>query len=396
VKYHQEMLVAALHFFETSTNTFQFECGMMTPTLFDVAAITGLRPTGATYDPAQSSDNIKLSYKSNAYSKFISEHQKTDGDVDEQEHVAFLVLWLSQFVFCTRSLQVAKKFIPMAVQIHECQSFGLGSLILGALYEAMRSACENIKKTSSGSTFLGYGPFWLLQLWLNATFTKELDLTLPEIDFEDTRGRHVEGTRLARMIPRVRGLDSEHLFIQYFEAFLNLKTFKSSFSPFAGREVGPHWFVHPIPPLPEHEEEISEIWLAYLNPTLISCRYGLTSTEFGLVGYFPNLVSRQFGLTQLLPKSFYLNEQEICLGYYGLTEPTFHSFLHQTGTRRCGITPFQYDNSYLCTREFAKWWELHYSIHIVDKQVLMDRIRDGFNPSAVAIIQSKLASKGTF
>ncbi|MCI89171.1 CAP-Gly domain-containing linker protein 1-like, partial [Trifolium medium] len=42
--------------------------------------------------------------------------------------------------------------------------------------------------------------------------------------------------------------------------------------------------------MPEKEEEITETWLAYLNPTLISCRYGTTAAEFGLVGYFPNLV----------------------------------------------------------------------------------------------------------
>jgi hypothetical protein len=44
-KYNAEMLIAALHFWENSTNTFHFKAGMMTPTLFDVAAITGLRPT---------------------------------------------------------------------------------------------------------------------------------------------------------------------------------------------------------------------------------------------------------------------------------------------------------------------------------------------------------------
>ncbi|MCI88915.1 hypothetical protein A2U01_0110203, partial [Trifolium medium] len=34
--------------------------------------------------------------------------------------------------------------------------------------------------------------------------------------------------------------------------------------------------------MPEKEEEVTEIWLAYLNLTLISCRYGTTSSEFGL------------------------------------------------------------------------------------------------------------------
>ncbi|MCI69350.1 hypothetical protein A2U01_0090612, partial [Trifolium medium] len=56
------------------------------------------------------------------------------------------------------------------------------------------------------------------------------------------------------MIPRMRGQDSEQLFLQYFDAFLNLKEFKSTFAPFIGREIGPHWFAHPFPPLPEKEE----------------------------------------------------------------------------------------------------------------------------------------------
>ncbi|MCI68943.1 hypothetical protein A2U01_0090204, partial [Trifolium medium] len=55
---------------------------------------------------------------------------------------------------------------------------------------------------------------------------------LPEACFEDTHGRQVEGTRLARMIPRMRGQDSEQLFMQYFKVFLDLKEFKSSFAPF--------------------------------------------------------------------------------------------------------------------------------------------------------------------
>ncbi|MCI75300.1 hypothetical protein A2U01_0096568, partial [Trifolium medium] len=64
----------------------------------------------------------------------------------------------------------------MAMQIHEGNQFGLGRLLLACLYESMKDACESMKKTGDGSTFLAYGPFWLLQLWLNATFTAEFDL----------------------------------------------------------------------------------------------------------------------------------------------------------------------------------------------------------------------------
>jgi hypothetical protein len=65
--YQQEMIIAAMHFFESSTNTFHFECGMMTPTLFDVSAITGLSPVGETYDPAKTNPSIEFDYKEKTF-----------------------------------------------------------------------------------------------------------------------------------------------------------------------------------------------------------------------------------------------------------------------------------------------------------------------------------------
>ncbi|CAJ2655416.1 unnamed protein product [Trifolium pratense] len=99
LKYQQEMIIAALHFFESSTNTFHFECGMMTPTLLDVAAITGLSPLGDTYDPCKASDTIKFDFRNKSYSKYIVENRKTSDEVSDEEHIAFLTLWLSQVSF---------------------------------------------------------------------------------------------------------------------------------------------------------------------------------------------------------------------------------------------------------------------------------------------------------
>jgi acetyl-CoA carboxylase carboxyltransferase component len=61
------MLIDALHFFESSINTFHFECGMMTPTLFDVAAITGLSPVGDAYDPAKTTQSIEFDDKEKTF-----------------------------------------------------------------------------------------------------------------------------------------------------------------------------------------------------------------------------------------------------------------------------------------------------------------------------------------
>jgi hypothetical protein len=139
------MLIAAMHFYEKSTNTFQFKCGMMTPIFLDVAAITDLRPNGETFDPTKTSKNIKLVYKENTFSKYIAENMGKEGEeVSDVEHVAFLTPWLSHFVFCSKSLQVAKMFIPMAIQIHEGRDFALGRLLLAVLYEVIGDACDDI------------------------------------------------------------------------------------------------------------------------------------------------------------------------------------------------------------------------------------------------------------
>ncbi|KAK2422725.1 hypothetical protein QL285_033236 [Trifolium repens] len=101
---------------------------------------------------------------------------KEGEEVSIEEHVAFLTLWLSHFVFCSKSLQVARMFIPMAQQINEGGLFSLGRLLLASLYEAMGNASDAIKAAKDGSKLSVVGPIWLLQLWLNATFETELGL----------------------------------------------------------------------------------------------------------------------------------------------------------------------------------------------------------------------------
>jgi hypothetical protein len=217
---------------------------------------------------------------------------------------------------------------------------------------------------------------------------------LPEIHFEESGKCQIEGTRLALIVPRPRGFSYNQSFIFYFKAFLNLQEFKPSFAPFLHRTVGPHWFVHPFPPLAECAEEITNVWKSYLTPTLLSCRFGTTSKDFGLVGYFPNLVSRQFGLTQILPKSIYSCEREICLGYYGMTEPHFRAFLKKFREDNYDLVPFKFEFSYATTKEFSQWWELQYCGHVVSELLLLESVNNGFEESILNKVKSKLNIRG--
>ncbi|KAH1231137.1 hypothetical protein GmHk_10G030438 [Glycine max] len=395
-EYRPEMLIAAMHFFESSTNTFQFKCGMMTPTLLDVAALTGLRPNGETYDPTNSSDNIKLVYKENTFSKYIAEHKgPVEEEVSDEEHVAFLTLWLSHYVFCTKSLQVAKRFIPMALQIYEGQNFGFGRLLLAVLYESLGEACDDLKKSKDGSSFLVSGPMWLLQLWLNATFEQEMGLIIPQDYAEEVANRSIEGQRALRLTPKTLDQNPQKLFLKYMRIFLSFDKFLPQHAPFISREVGPAWFTDYFPAVdPDNEEEVNEIWSFYLNPQILSCRTGVQSNYLGLVGYQPNLVSRQFGLSQIRPKSLFEDPRDVIRGA-NLSEKTFKKFLKISLDENYNLHPFEFNHSHFCTMGFVTWWEKYYSTRSVgDTTIMISRLESGFTQPTVENIRSNLQARG--
>jgi hypothetical protein len=335
---------------------------MLTPTLLDVAAITGLRPTGDHFDPTKTGDKIELTYRENTFSKYIAENMGKEGEeVSHEEHVAFLTLWLSHFVFCSKSLQVARMFIPMAQQIHEGRIFSLGRLLLATLYEAMGNASDAIKASKDGSTVGISGPMWLLQLWLNATFETELGLIVPSDYQKEVDEREIEGQRLVRLAPRSLDQDTRRLFMRHMKMFLTFDKFLPRHAPFVERKYGAAWFIEEFPAFnPDDEEEVNEVWRAYLEQTVLSCRIGDKSNQFGLVGYQPNCVARQFGMSQIRPKSFFETPDRMVLGT-GITEKIYKKYMRMIANYEYTFKPFEFKPSFYCTDGFSAWWNEYYS-----------------------------------
>lgn len=99
--YSSTLLVSSLYFWDNTQYTFHLPCGMVTPTLFDIVVITGIKPTRNTYDPdVESDDSIAFSTFRDAYSTHIAHYHDKDTDiVSDVEYIAFLTLWLSHCVF---------------------------------------------------------------------------------------------------------------------------------------------------------------------------------------------------------------------------------------------------------------------------------------------------------
>lgn len=162
------MLLPSLHFWEGSTNTFQLCRGMVMPILFYITAITGLRLTGEVFDPFfNSGDIIGFNSKRASFTNFIADHfDEATTEVSDEEHVAFLSLWLPHLIFCLSSLQVEKYYVTLTNQLHARRNVYLSQLILTSLYQASSLASSGMKTfkltNNPKGTLLWAGPFWLL------------------------------------------------------------------------------------------------------------------------------------------------------------------------------------------------------------------------------------------
>jgi hypothetical protein len=173
---------------------------MLTPTLLDVVGITGLKPTGQTFDPDNHHSEFSFDFVRPAYGNFIIDHHDTStAEVSDTEHIAFLTYWLSRFIFCSRSIQIPKRLTTLAIHLHEGKDIYLGKLIIGSLFENLNQAVVSIKEYPSRGSLIIPGPIWLFQLWLLATFRTKLVVALPTRLSKAYEDSSIEGIGLAML-----------------------------------------------------------------------------------------------------------------------------------------------------------------------------------------------------
>ncbi|XLU75465.1 hypothetical protein S245_034518, partial [Arachis hypogaea] len=117
------LMGGALYFWDETSHTFHTPYGMITPTLLDVAAITGLPLLGEEIlTTTWSTTGVKyaIDISSTTYQSFILNNKGQDGDpVSDNEHITFLLYWLRGVVFCVRSTQVKVTYLPLAIMLAE-------------------------------------------------------------------------------------------------------------------------------------------------------------------------------------------------------------------------------------------------------------------------------------
>ncbi|XP_027346509.1 uncharacterized protein LOC113858193 [Abrus precatorius] len=354
VSYNFPMIMSSLFFWDRATSSFHVPCGMITPTLFDVAAILGLRPAGPSFRPDSHPKNpdVTPNFQKLSYQLFITLNMNRDGPVTDEEHVVFMMFWLSAYVFCSRSLQVPKTLLTLAQLLHEESSICLGKLILGNLYENLNEAVASFRSNDFPSVISG--PFWLLQLWLNAIFEEKLQSSEPP-----NTSREIEGFRLTFLTTNIAKKHYYNAFRQYFNFFLSLQSFTPQLAPFSARKVGQVWFKRPFPSrTPSAQSEVLMTWRQFLSCQLLFCSF--THRPYQVVAYQPNLVARQFGLGQLKP-SFMLEGSNLdILENARKSIDDLNKAISFFRKRRSEISPLKFEPIFYCTSTFQSWWSTYY------------------------------------
>ncbi|XP_057422973.1 uncharacterized protein LOC130716934 isoform X2 [Lotus japonicus] len=358
ISYNPAMLLSALYFWERSTTCLHVPFGMITPSLLDVAAITGLWPIGDDYHSAPATVKpISIPTDNISFSRFIKDHYVESGEVSDAEHVAFLLYWLSAYVFCTKSLRIPAKLLPLANLLHEGRQLAMARLVLGNLYQMLNEAVEDIRNTKTVSLNAA-GPLWLFQLWLNAVF----ESLLPAQDNPPTvSNTKIDAHILETLTPAYDASSFEADFRKYFTMFLELKHYRSSFSPYSKAVRGPFWLRNSYPNASDSalpKEHHITLWRTLLSPRVLTV--GFASSDYTLCGYNPQLVSRQFGLSQVLPNTLF--DKSLVL-YPGAIKraSAFDTTVQFYNKKLLNLSPFTYAPSYYATNAFKAWWSEYWA-----------------------------------
>lgn len=105
------MLMTSFLFWNRSLHALELPCGPITLTLLDIVAIISLKPLSKTYAIGLIEDQIERSeididFSGKSYRAFIEKNAKDTEEVYDEEHIAFLMYWVSLHLTCTHSLQI--------------------------------------------------------------------------------------------------------------------------------------------------------------------------------------------------------------------------------------------------------------------------------------------------
>ncbi|PKU64906.1 uncharacterized protein LOC110104273 [Dendrobium catenatum] len=177
-------ILGAAAFWCEETNTFLFPWSEATITLEDVMILGGFPVTGEPLKKREAFEGDLLEMEK----AMIAEHRKfnktkwrkadqtlwtrqfMEREGDELEHIGFLSLWLSRYVFPRHPDGIVGQYvIPIAVRLSRGVRISIATAVLASLYRDLRILKDYLHKNGGGqeaAQLVLWAPFSILQMWL--------------------------------------------------------------------------------------------------------------------------------------------------------------------------------------------------------------------------------------
>lgn len=182
----------------------------------------------------------------------------------------------------------------------------------------------------------------------------------PNDTHKGIQNKRVEGTLLAQITPVDAHQTYKESFSKYFMLLSKFHNFTPLMAPLVNRSHGFEWFTRKFPTTGDHEAESWEIWENFLTPKLLSTRLWISKYGFKILCYQPNCVSRQFGVSKTVSKSFFSRKNELCLCTVKYSHGQYTQRLDRRVVDRVVLTPFPFQPTFYCTKEFGTWWRAYH------------------------------------
>ncbi|KAK1685966.1 hypothetical protein QYE76_046814 [Lolium multiflorum] len=204
---NENILKTIGYFWSDALNCFMFGHGPMTPTLLDVAMITGLdiaSPSPSAFKLPKVPFTLSSKTECTSWGAYLRRYMKTKGPVTEREHTAFLNFWLEHFIFCGPSLAPTKNYLSLAYELAKGTQLGLGKLFLGEVYRSLQ--LTSVKLLSQKTVKTG-GPWWFIQLWAQLYFQNQIPdfPSLATCTFPDANGKEIRCTSYGQALYSLPG-----------------------------------------------------------------------------------------------------------------------------------------------------------------------------------------------
>lgn len=161
-----------------------------------------------------------------------------------------------------------------------------------------------------------------------------------------TLERRFEVIRLNFLTPDDSKSSPKKAFEKYFFMLKNYTEFASTMEPFSIQIYGPEWFKRTFTSISHGSQiETLDVLVEFFKPIVLSTRMSTVKASFRLVAYHPNLVARQFGFSQFLPKSPFPKEDEIYLAT-DMPIEAYYKVFSLSRQKVINLNPFKFKTSF--------------------------------------------------